>query len=97
MKSLVSRGYNLILVVCDKLLKILHFIMMTEKFMAEELAKLFRNNIQKLYKLLESMISDREPQFMARLMKELNIILEIEMKLSMAFHLQTDGQTKRMN
>ena len=41
----VSRGYDLILVVCDKFLKILHFIMMAEKFMAEELAKLFRNNI----------------------------------------------------
>ena len=40
---------------------------------------------------------DRGPQFAAELMKELNRILEIEMRLSTAFHPQTDGQTERMN
>ena len=30
-------------------------------------------------------------------MKELNHMLEIETKLSTAFHPQTDGQTERMN
>ena len=34
---------------------------------------------------------------MAGLMKELNGMLGIISKLSMAFHLQTDGQTKRVN
>ena len=64
---------------------------------AEELARLFRDNIWKLYKLPESVISDKEPQFVARLIKELNKILEIEMKLSTAFHPQTDRQKERMN
>ena len=43
------------------------------------------------------MISDRGPQFAAGLMKELNKILEIEIKLSIAYHPQTDRQTERMN
>jgi len=43
------------------------------------------------------MISDRGLQFAAELTKELNKMLGIEMKLSTSFHLQTDGQTKRMN
>jgi hypothetical protein len=30
-------------------------------------------------------------------MKELNILLGIETKLSMTFHLQTDGQTEHVN
>ena len=30
-------------------------------------------------------------------MKELNKMLEIKSKLSMAFHPQTDGQTERVN
>ena len=64
---------------------------------AEELARLFRDNIWKLYKLPESVISDKGPQFVARLIKELNKILEIEMKLSTAFHPQTDRQKERMN
>ncbi len=51
----------------------------------------------KLHGLPESVISDRGLQFVAGLMKELNEMLEIEMKLLMAFHLQTDRQTKRMN
>ena len=43
------------------------------------------------------MISDRVPQFVAELMKELNEILGIETKLSTVFHPQTDGQMERMN
>jgi len=43
------------------------------------------------------MVSDREPQFTAELTKELNSMLEIEMKLLTVFHPQTDGQTERMN
>ena len=43
------------------------------------------------------MISDRGPQFAAGLTKELNNMLGIETKLSIAYHPQTDGQTKRTN
>jgi len=42
-------------------------------------------------------ILDRSPQFVAELTKELNRILGIEMRLSIVFHPQMDGQTKRMN
>ena len=42
-------------------------------------------------------MSDREPQFVAGLMKELNKMLGIETRLSTAFHPQTDGQTEQMN
>jgi len=51
----------------------------------------------KLHELLESIVSDREPQFTAGLTKELNRMLGIKTKLSTAFHPQTDGQTKHMN
>ena len=40
---------------------------------------------------------DRESQFVAEMMKELNNILGIEMKLSTSFYSQTDKQTKYMN
>ena len=43
------------------------------------------------------MILDRSPQFVAELTKELNRILGIEMRLSIVFHPQMDGQTERMN
>ena len=42
-------------------------------------------------------MSDRGPQFVAELTKELNRMLGIKMKLSTAFYPQTNGQTERMN
>jgi len=50
-----------------------------------------------LHGLPESIISDRGPQFVAELMRELNEMLGIKSKLSIAFHPQTDGQTERIN
>jgi len=63
-----------------------HFIPTTEKMLVEGLARLFRDNVWKLHGLLESIISDRGPQFMAGLMRELNEMLEIKSKLSTVFH-----------
>ena len=86
-----------VLVVCDKLSKMMHFVATTEGTSAEGLARLFRDNVWKLHGLLESVMSDRGPQFVAELTKELNRMLGIKTKLSMVFHSQTDGQTERMN
>ena len=74
-----------------------HFIPITEKTSAENLARLFRDNVQKLHGLPESIISDRGPQFAAGLMQELNGILEIKSRLLMVFHPQTDRQIERVN
>jgi len=77
--------YNSILVVVDQLTKMVHFIPTTEKTLAEGLARLFRDNVWKLHRLLESIISNRGPQFAAGLMRELNGMLGIESKLLTAF------------
>jgi len=96
-KLLVVAGKDAILVVCDRMSKMTHFIATTEGTSAEGLARLFQDNVWKLHGLPESMILDWGPQFAAELTKELNRMLGIETKLSMAFHPQTDGQTERMN
>ena len=57
----VSKGHDLILVVCNRFLKILHFVATTEKMTAERLARLLRDNVWKLHGLPESVISDRGP------------------------------------
>jgi len=93
----IAQGYDSILVVVDRLTKMVHFISTTEKTLAEGLARLFRDNVWKLHRLPESIISDRGPQFTAGLMRELNRILGIESKLSTASHPQTNGQTERVN
>ena len=93
----LAQGYDSILVVVDRLTKMVHFIPTTEKTSAEGLARLFRDNMWKLHGLPESIISDRGPQFMAGLMRELNQILGIESKMSIVFHPQINGQIERVN
>ena len=96
-KLLLAQRYNSILVVVDRLTKMVHFIPTIEKISAEGLARLFRDNVWKLHRLSKSIILDRGPQFVAGLMRELNKILGIESKISTAFHPQTDGQTEKIN
>jgi len=75
-------GKDAILVVCDRLLKIIHFVMTIEETLVKGLARLFRDNVWKLHRLPESVVSDRRPKFAAELTKELNRMLEIKTKLS---------------
>jgi len=93
----VSKGHDLILVVCNRFSKMSHFMATTEKMTAEGLARLFRDNVWKLHGLLESVISDRGLQFLAGMTSELNKMLGIKTKLSMAYHPKTDRQTERTN
>jgi len=90
----VVAGKDAILVICDRLSKMTYFVAAIKGISVEGLARLFRNNMWKLYSLPESVVSDRGPQFAAELTKELNRMLEIEIKLSTVFYPQTDGQTK---
>jgi len=65
--------------------------------LAEGLAKLFQDHIWKLHGLPKSIISDRGVQFAMGIIRELNNLLEIQTKLSTAYHPQTDGQMERIN
>jgi len=91
MKLPVVAGKDVVLVICDRLSKMTYFVATTERTSAEGLVRLFQNNVWKLHRLSESVVSDREPQFVAELTKKLNRMLRIKTKLSTAFHLQTDG------
>ena len=97
MKLPVVAGKDVILVVCNRLSKIVHFVATAEGISAEGLARLFRDNVWKLHRLPESIVLDKGPQFAAELTKELNRMLEIETRLLTAFHLQMDRQTEWMN
>ena len=74
-----------------------HFVVTTDRTSAEGLARLFRDNVRKLHRLPENMVSDREPQFAANLTKKLNQMLGIKTKLSIVFHPQTNSHIERIN
>ena len=97
MKLLIVARKDAILVVYNRLFKMTHFIATTKRITVEGLVRLFRDNVQKLYGLPESIVSDRGPQFVAEIIKKLNKMLEIETKLLMSYHPQTNRQIERMN
>ena len=96
-KLLLVAEKDTILVVCNRLSKMTHFVTTIGGILAKGLAQLFRDNVWKLHRLLESIMSDRRLQFVAEITKELNNILDIEKKLLTLFHSQTDEQTEYMN
>ena len=77
---------DVILVICDRLSKITHLVATIEETSVEELVRLFRDNVYKLRKLPESVVSERELKFAVELTKELNKMLGIETKLSIVFY-----------
>ena len=58
-----------------------HFVVTMEGTLVERLARLFSDNMWKLYKVPKSVISDRGSQFEVELIKKLNRMLYIETKL----------------
>jgi hypothetical protein len=91
------RAKNSILVVVDRFTKMAHFTPCSKSITAEEIAQLILDGIIRLYGLLEEIVSDRGPQFASKFWRRLFELLGVDIRLSSAFHLETDGQTERTN
>jgi len=68
----LAQRYDSILVVCNRITKMAHFVLTTKKTSAEGVARLFQDNVWKLHGLPESIITDRRAQFTAGIIRELN-------------------------
>ena len=92
-----SEGFNSILVVVDQFSKEVEFIPCTKSMSALKTAKLYLRHVWKHNGLPTGIVSDRGPQFASQVMKDICKRLGIQPRLSTAYHLQTDGQTERIN
>ncbi|KAF8755465.1 hypothetical protein RHS01_05175 [Rhizoctonia solani] len=92
-----SEGYDAILVVIDSFSKFGHFIPTTKKVSARGLADLFVTHIWKLHGLPVRTISDRGTTFTGKFLRALYQRLGIKPSFSLAYHPESDGQTKRVN
>ena len=61
------------------------------------IAKLFFSHVFKRFGLHDSLISDQGPQFASAFARELARLLQYDVKLSTAYHPQTNGQTEHTN
>jgi hypothetical protein len=88
--------FNYVLVVQDKFSKMAHFIPTTTNVTAEETAKLLLENVVRLHGLPEAIISDRGHEFTAHLFQQLWTAFGTDLRLSTAYHPQSDGGTERL-
>ena len=92
-----SNGMDAIVVIVDQFTKMIRLKATTINISSEGIAKIYRDEIWKIHGVPRTILSDREPQFASKFMKDFTKVLGTKRKLSMAYHPQTDGQTERIN
>jgi hypothetical protein len=74
-----------------------HFLPLTHPFTAYQVATTYISNIFKLHGVPAAIVSDRDKVFTSTLWRELFRLSHTQLKMSSAYHPQTDGQTERIN
>lgn len=92
-----KHGYDSILVFIDRLGKDSVTIPCHKNIDSRGLATLFVQWIYRFGHTPETIVSDRGPQFVSSFWTEFCRIIGVKLKLSTAYHKETDGQTEIMN
>jgi hypothetical protein len=92
-----SSGNSSILVVVDRLTKMVHLIPCKGSVTAPDTAKQFVQHVWRLHGLPTTIVSDRDRKFTGAFWQELCRLVGTQQRMSTAYHPQTDGQTERTN
>src|SRR5258708_5801724 len=92
-----SKGYNTFLVVVDCLSKWIHAIPTVTSLDSAGVARLFLEHIWHHHGLPEEVISNHRSTFVSNFSHKLTALLGVKLTPSTSYHLQTDGQTERVN
>ena len=90
-------SYNSILVIIDRLMKMVHYEPIKVTIDALRLAKVILDMVVWHHGLSNSIASDRGSLFISKFWSSLCYFFGIKRKLSTAFYPQTDGQTEQQN
>ncbi|KAK2427510.1 hypothetical protein QL285_026084 [Trifolium repens] len=91
------RKHDSIWVIVDRLTKSAHFLPVRTTDTAAKLTDVYIAEIVRLHGIPSSIVSDRDPKFTSHFWKTLHEALGTKLRLSSAYHPQTDGQTERTN
>ena len=89
------RGHDSVWVIVDRLTKSAHFLPVNLRISMVKLAQLYIKEIVRLHGVPSSIISDRDPRFTSRFWQTLQSALGTKLRMSSAYHPQTDGQSER--
>ena len=93
----IKKQNDSIFVVIDKLSKAAHFTPMKSIFKVVNITNIFLKEIFRLHGIPKVIILNRDVNFKGKFWRYLFSGLETQLKFSIAYHLQTDGQTERVN
>ncbi|KAI3715505.1 hypothetical protein L6452_22489 [Arctium lappa] len=88
------RGHDTIWVIVDRLTKSAHFLAMRETLPMDKLAKLYIDEVVSRHGIPLSIVSDRDNRFTSNFWDGFQKELGTRVKLSTAYHPQTDGQSE---
>ena len=91
-----SHGCDYLWVVICLLTSMVHLIPISVTITARELAFQYLSNIVRLHGMAKAIISDRDSKFTSIFWRELHRLVGTKLRMSTAFHLQTDGATERV-
>ncbi|BCR85209.1 uncharacterized protein ACHE_20667S [Aspergillus chevalieri] len=92
-----KNGYDAALVIVDRFSKRPISIPCKKTATSEDVARMFIKHVYRHRGPPSTIVSDRGPQFVSAFWDELCRILGVQLKLSTAYHAQTDGQTEIVN
>ena len=92
-----SHGFEVIMVVVDRLTKYVHFMPLSHPYTAAKVAAMFMKDIFRLHGMPQSIVSDKDVVFTSKFWQELFKLQGSNLAVSSVYHPQKNGQTEVVN
>ena len=97
---LSAKKYNVICIIIDRFIKKHYYVFCwsgEQDLNAEEVAFIMIWNVFRLHELSDTIVSDKDSQFISMIWKHMCVRLRIKTNMSIAFYFLTNEQTERVN
>ena len=89
--------FDQITMIVDHLTSMTHLVPSKTTYRAKDITELIFDSAYQLHSLPESIVSNRDSLFTSTFWTELHALIGTKLRMSMAYHPESDGFTERMN